>query len=140
MRLPGWCASVASLGSIWLDLWLSLDVPPSASAPLVLLTALSPAGSPVLRWYLEAAPEAGAGGWLAGLSVVSMVGVKTVVKKWGPLGGRALVGGWHHLALTLRFARVSNQVRAPKCRYLFTRLDSKPSIQAILLDSEGTSP
>ena len=99
---------------MWLDLWISLDVPPSMSAPLALFTGLSPAGSTVLRWYLQAAPAAGPGGWLGGLSIVSMLGIKTVVKLWGPMDGRTLLGGWHHLALTLRFARVGNQVLCSK--------------------------
>ena len=32
-------------------------------------------------------------------------GVQSAVRQWGPVANRALFGSWHHLALTLRFAR-----------------------------------
>ena len=40
------------------------------------------------------------------LSLVSSQGSTTAVKRWGPLSTAGLLGVWHHLAATLRFARV----------------------------------
>ena len=70
VELPGWCRSVESLGSLWIDFWLC---PSSYNAqgapPTLLLAGMGEFGMPSLLWTMEGV--AGSGG-VAGAAQVRL--------------------------------------------------------------------
>ena len=109
--LPPWTADAKSLGVLWLDAWVLPTVYTAPGGKPVMLFAAYSGDSPVLRLVMEGdASVGGAGGTYFVLTLVSSLAQAKTVKRWGPVADAGLLSVWHHLALTLRFARVGSQV------------------------------
>ena len=94
--LPAWCDSPSMMSVLWVDLWLL--VTSAGEIKTMIAEALSGA-VPRLRWYMQGSDS---GNYIK--LVLSPGDNEKPVKTWGPLDP-SFVGGWHHLAMTLRFAR-----------------------------------
>jgi hypothetical protein len=93
---------VGSLGVLWLEAWVRPTAHPPAGVRIVLFAGYW-AGDTVFLWGFE---PASSGGLAATLTLVTGGGATTEVKRWGPLPRAAVLEAWHHVALTLRFARL----------------------------------
>jgi hypothetical protein len=96
VALPTWCNNVMMMSVLWIDTWLL--VMSTGKVKTILFDAYS--GSvPRLRWYLEGTDS---GTYIK--LVLSPGSGETEVKAWGPLDA-SFLGTWHHVAVTMRFAR-----------------------------------
>jgi len=112
INLPDWCADVESLSVFWMDAWLyPLNRGYSKAILFDAYQVNAGVRSSTLRWYMEGRSD--------GNVYVSLIlnpgNAQVLVKEWGPLQHNFL-GFWHHVTVTIRFARI------------FTTTSSSPAV------------
>mmetsp|Transcript_22058 Transcript_22058/g.33702 ORF Transcript_22058/g.33702 Transcript_22058/m.33702 type:complete len:957 (+) Transcript_22058:1964-4834(+) len=134
--LPDWCHAATSMSVLWIEMWINLK---SAASGSILVDAHATETLSILRWSFSALDPG-----LYLLLELRPDTVQTLVKAWGPLDP-AVIGSWHHVALTLRTAR--HRPRSGVVRNVITQafafLDGSPlpldpdyDFGAIILASE----
>lgn len=126
--LPEWCADVESLSVLWLDAWMyPLSRGIGKTIIYDIYQSVSGVESSVLRLYIEGKKSG------SYIRLVLQPGASQVlIKEWGPLED-TFFGFWHHITLTLRFARTFSSTSSKPAAVItqaFLFIDKEPLISS----------
>jgi hypothetical protein len=101
--LPAFLQSPSGLGALWVEVWIRLNTFNSFQN-MIVVDLEDTNGIPAFRLTLSSSDS----GYSAALLFYpSDPTIVTTIKTWAPITAAAWTSAWHHLALTLRFARVN---------------------------------